>query len=617
MIEKVSAKGILHWLTLVFLLSVLVEVGWLHSLNWFDMRLGDLFHRYHATTQQPDRDIVIVDIDERSLAELAPELGRYPWPRSVHAELIEGLVGQGVKVVVFDIMFSDPDLIQQEGDHYLVETAQAHDNVFFAFQRLQGAQDSLGLDLAKYGEALGFEATGPADPDAHVSLLLPISGLALTGRIGTINFNEDSDGVGRRYDLFIDAYGWRLPSMPAKVAKLLGYRLPAAQDILLNWRGPALSYNRVSYADVFTDLGRRIPQRPQDEFRDKIVIVGSAASALHDLRATPISSRMPAVEILATAIDNLKNGNYLHDIPQGVRLVIAIVLLLVLYMLLRVGSSPLFIGIILLFLSIVMAIGGYLLLEQRRFVPLATPLVFAWLYYGASVALSYWYWQEHRSRERSVAMFQRFLDPRVVKELVDSEEPLSEGKGQSRELTVLFSDIRSFTTLSEAHTPEEVVRLLNDYFSRQVHVIFNHGGTMDKFIGDAIMAFWGAPVPDENQAVNPVRAAMAMETALMAFRREYGGEFSKLDVGIGIHSGDAVVGFIGSENRFDYTAIGDTVNLASRIEGETKGLARILVSEATRMRCGNEFDFVDHGLFSVKGRTEQVHLFEPKGKSDD
>ncbi|MES9887869.1 MAG: adenylate/guanylate cyclase domain-containing protein [Candidatus Sedimenticola sp. 6PFRAG1] len=615
MSKRAGTTTILNGLTLVVLLLVMAETSWLHSLSWFDLRFGDLFLRYHAATQQPDPDVVIIDIDERSLAQMAPELGRYPWPRSVHAELIEGLTGQDVGAVAFDIMFSDPDLLQQEGDDYLVETAQIHPNVFFAFQRLLGAQDAHGLDLGQYGSSLGFSASESADPDAHVSLLLPMPGLAFTGQIGTINFNEDHDGVGRRYDLFVDAYGWHLSSLPAKVAHYLGYGVPGGQDLLLNWRGPALSYKRVSFSDIYLDLGRRTPRRPADEFKDKIVIVGSTASALHDLRTTPMSSLMPAVEIVATAIDNLKHGDYLRDVPGWVNLAVTFSLVLVLYLIMRLFSLQLVAGVVLLILSFGLMAGVYLSLGQRLVVPPATPLLFGWLYYGASVALSYW--QERRSREHSVAMFQRFLDPRVVEELVDEGSLLPEGRGQSREVTVLFSDIRNFTTLSEAHTAEEVVSMLNDYFSRQVGVIFHHGGTMDKFIGDAIMAFWGAPVVDHNQAVNAVTAAMAMETALAEFRHEYGGEFSQLDIGIGIHSGQAVVGFIGSENRFDYTAIGDTVNLASRIEGQTKGLARILVSEATRVHCGDAFEFVDHGLFQVKGRSEQVRLYEPRGRSDE
>jgi len=145
-------------------------------------------------------------------------------------------------------------------------------------------------------------------------------------------------------------------------------------------------------------------------------------------------------------------------------------------------------------------------------------------------------------------------------------------------------------------------------------VIFRHGGTLDKFIGDAIMAFWGAPGEDEKQAEHAIAAALEMSANLERFRQEIGEIGQTFDVGIGIHSGPAVVGFIGSEQRQDYTAIGDTVNLASRIEGETKGVSRILVSAETKNQCADRFDFVDHGFFKVKGRAQEVQLFEPKKK---
>jgi adenylate cyclase len=181
-------------------------------------------------------------------------------------------------------------------------------------------------------------------------------------------------------------------------------------------------------------------------------------------------------------------------------------------------------------------------------------------------------------------------------------------------LTVLFSDVRNFTTYSEQHSAAQVVDLLNRYFSMQVEVIFRHGGTLDKFIGDAIMAFWGAPAADPAHAANAIAAALEMAQKLEEFKRELGAEGAAFDVGIGIHSGPAVVGFIGSERRQDYTAIGDTVNLSSRIEGLTKGVAHILVSAETRSLCEDMFDFIDHGFYKVKGRTQEVHLFEPRRK---
>ncbi|MBU4046285.1 MAG: adenylate/guanylate cyclase domain-containing protein, partial [Gammaproteobacteria bacterium] len=211
-------------------------------------------------------------------------------------------------------------------------------------------------------------------------------------------------------------------------------------------------------------------------------------------------------------------------------------------------------------------------------------------------------------------LFSRFVNPHVVQELV-AHGGLSR-QGESRQITILFSDIRGFTTLSEKRTPEQVVELLNRYFSLQVEVVFRHGGSLDKFIGDCIMAFWGAPLDDPDHAKHAVEAALEMGEVLQKFKKELGEEDATFDVGIGIHSGPAVVGLIGSEQRREYTAIGDTVNLGSRIEGLTKGVSRILVSRETMQACGDAFEFQSFGSFKVKGREQEVELFAPSRKGE-
>jgi adenylate cyclase len=253
---------------------------------------------------------------------------------------------------------------------------------------------------------------------------------------------------------------------------------------------------------------------------------------------------------------------------------------------------------------------SYGALSAGWIVPTVTPLAFAWVTYLARTVREYL--RQRAEKQKAVRAFGRFVDPRVVQTLVGHVGDPRETKGQSRVVTLLFSDIRGFTTLSESRRPEEVVEILNRYFSRQVDVIFRHGGTVDKFIGDAIMAFWGAPVDDARHAQNAVKAALEMGRVVDEFRATLPGELAReFDIGIGVHTGPAVVGFIGSENKLDYTAIGDSVNLASRIEGATKGVARILVSGATRSACGGEFMFTDRGTFKAKGKSEEVRLYEP------
>jgi adenylate cyclase len=240
--------------------------------------------------------------------------------------------------------------------------------------------------------------------------------------------------------------------------------------------------------------------------------------------------------------------------------------------------------------------------------PFLAPLVAAWALYLAAAFAEYL--RERRQRQAAVAMFSRFVNPHVVTLLLDQGVQTAR-----REVTLLFSDIRGFTTLSETRSPEQVVELINRYFSLQVDVIWRQGGTLDKYIGDCIMALWGAPLDDRDHARHAVACALDMADTLQAFKRELGAEDLEFDVGIGLHSGPAVVGLIGSEKRREYTAIGDTVNLASRIEGLTKDAKRrILVSRDTMERCGDSFEFVSCGTFPVKGRAAPVELFEPRRK---
>jgi len=589
-----------------------LEFGGLGLFAWLGHAFDDQWIRLHIASgaPHPDPRIVVVDIDERSLEQMATTVGRYPWPRSVHAELAEGLLRRGARAVVFDLLFTDPDLDHRDGDAYLAEVAQRQSRVFFPMVHLSGAPTGVGLALAPVAKQLGLTATADADPAARAAMLLPLPGIVAGGRLGLINFNEDADGIGRRYDLYQVVDGWRIPSLPARVARALDYPLPDQADILLNWRGPAFSYRRVSYADLYRDLQRRHSRRPADEFRNAVVLVGSTATGQHDLRATPVGALFPAVEIVATALDNLEHGDWLRPAPRQTAPLLTLLLIVGLYLAARRRYSPLRVAGVLALLTVALSGGAFLALDAGWQVPVLRPLLFAWVFQAAAVYLAHR--EERRAREHSVQLFSRFLDPRVVHQLVDESGAELGMRGESRTISVLFSDIRNFTTMSEQSTPEAVLELLNDYFSRQVRVIFDNRGTIDKFIGDAIMAFWGAPVDDERQAVHAVHAALDMVDALLAFRDGQAGPGAELDIGIGIHTGPAVVGFIGSENRIDYTAIGDTVNLASRIEGQTKGRARVLVSQETRDRCGEAFDFIDHGSYKVKGRTQEVRLFEPR-----
>ncbi|HCA27527.1 MAG TPA: adenylate/guanylate cyclase domain-containing protein [Betaproteobacteria bacterium] len=594
------------------LLAAGAELFFFHRLTPLENRLSDSFVRRHARDRKPDSSIIVVDIDERSLAKMEKFAGRWPWPRAVHGELVAGIEKQHPKAIVFDILFSEPDIYRRQSDAYFNQVLGATRNTFLPILRQNPADDARGVLLRSLAPAFGLPADSGA-PDARAMLLLPWVVNAKNWRLGAINFLADNDGVGRRYAIYLPVHGWRIPSLPARVAAFLGYPLPKQPSIILNWRGPAFSYPHVSYGDIIEDFNRRHPRRNPHEFTGKIVIIGATASGLHDLRATPVSSLYPAVEILATAIDNLKHGDFLRTAPPVIPFLIALMLVGGLLAAFERRRHPVAIGAALLAATAALLAASNLALDRRLLLPILTPVIFAWTFYFAAALHAYL--RERQAREHTIRTFNRFLDPRVVKTLVGRGEDMRTLSGKNCELTVLFSDIRGFTALSEQHTAQAIVALLNRYFSRQVTVIFRHGGTLDKFIGDAVMAFWGAPADDGRQAEHAVACALDMADTLAAFRRELGAAGAAFDIGIGIHTGPAVVGFIGSAQRQDYTAIGDTVNLASRIEGQTKGVGRILVSAATRQRCGEAFDFIDHGFYKVKGRSQEVQLFEPSRKS--
>ncbi len=600
-----------------FVLAVIVWVVALAAVHWdAASRLDNLYLDWNlrslAARLPPDPGIVMIDIDEPTLEAMVPEYGRYPWSRAVFGQLLEGLARQQPAAVVFDILFIDPQKEHVTDDLYFIRTAASLSNVYFPMVRLSAppqAERGNGYLLKELKNA----ATGPtANPEARAALLLPLPGLTQTGRLGTINVFADNDGVIRRYPIYLDVYGWRIPSLPARVARDLGYTVPDTANLMLTWHGPTRSYRTVSFHEVFTDLERKLRQRPADEFRGKIVIVGTTASGLHDLKLTPMGADYPGTEVLATTLDNLKNGERLRAAPAWVVPTLTALTLLALAAAFTRGVSVLVIGLAWLAASVAVVTAAWAALVQGRLhVPVVVPLLFGGWFYYLLAALRAWR-LERKNRQRVTSLFSRFLDPRVVKGLVEKDETDAALSGQKREITVLFSDIQGFTSLSERKSAPEIVDLLNRYFSLQVEVIFRHEGTLDKYIGDAIMAFWGAPTDQPDHVCRALACAREMEQTLMRFKREVGADGEQFDIGIGLHSGEAVVGFIGSpQHRQDYTVIGDTVNTASRIEGATRGRARILVSAAVRAACG-KYTFIDHGAVKLKGKEEPVHLFEPK-----
>ena len=604
-------KRSLSLLAVAVLAGLALELGVLHWMTPLENRLLDAFVKRHAAALAPDADIVLVNIDEKSLARLEKEAGRWPWSRAVYVDLLEGLAAQKPRAIVFDIMFVERDSFRPQDDAAFGETAAKVANAYFPFLRLPPSADARGIRITDHASEFGLARPPEADPTATIALVPPLALPKETyARTGLITFKDDSDGVGRRYLLRETVGGWQIPSLPARVALDLGYAVPDQEDLVLAWRGPADSFPRVSFSDLYEEFTRSAKKRPADEFTGKIVIVGTAATGMYDERVTPMHSRHPGAEILGTAIENLKNGRAMRYAPSWWAAATGIALLVGLYLAFQRGLDARISGGALAALSAAALAGSYLAAGQLLLVPVLTPLAAGWTFYGAAGLTEYL--RARREKQAAMLQFCRFTNPHVARQLVERGGI----ETARREVTLLFSDIRGFTTLSETRKPEEVIALLNRYFSLQVDVVFGHGGSLDKFIGDCIMAMWGAPLDDPDHAKHAVACALDMADTLQAFKRELGAEQSDFDVGIGLHSGPAVVGLMGSQTRrLEYTAIGDTVNLASRIEGLTKDAKRrILVSRDTAELCGDAFDFVSCGTFPVKGRAQPVELLEPRRK---
>jgi adenylate cyclase len=299
------------YLAAIFSVFIIADTAYLHLFANMKQGAFDMMVRYRLNVPAADKDIVIVDINEASLAAMAKDYGRWPWPRQVLGEFVEQIERQHPKAIVFDILFSDPDVYNADSDAYFDAAIAKTDNTYFPMLRLDTADDA--LSEIKPGMIPGITALENSQADATVAMVLPYFNSALnSGRLGIHNIYADADGIVRQYPVYLDDYGWKIPSLPLRLAQELHYTQPAAKQVLLNWRGPPFTYQAVSFSDVYRDLSSRVKQRKADEFTGKIVIIGSTAPSLFDIKPTPLSRTHPGVEVLATAIDNFKHNDFLR-----------------------------------------------------------------------------------------------------------------------------------------------------------------------------------------------------------------------------------------------------------------------------------------------------------------
>jgi adenylate cyclase len=388
--------------------------------------------------------------------------------------------------------------------------------------------------------------------------------------------------------------------------------------MLTRYTGPVITGNRLTYASFsFYDLVAAEEQiltggKPEIDparFKNAIVVVGTTAAGLSDVFVTPFSQgKMPGAQIHATVIDNLLSQQSLRPLGPAWGLAILIACAL------AIGLAGVFLPVwptVGVALATLAGIGGASVVVFGRgvWMPVAEPvLAVAFATFGVT---AYQYFVEGREKRQVKQVFSRFVARDVFDQLMADPSRARLG-GERREMTVLFADIRGFTTFTEQGQAEEVVAQLNEYFSRMVAVLFAHRGTIDKFVGDMVMALFGAPLADPDHADHAVKAALAMLEALADLNRQWAAAGRPpLDIGVGLNTGEMIAGNIGSETIMSYTVIGDAVNLAARLESLNKEYrAHIIISDATRSRLKGRYDMKPLGTVTVKGKTEPVAIFE-------
>lgn len=598
-----------------------------------------------------DPPVAVIDIDEASIARL----GQWPWSRRVVADMVVRASGLGAAAIGFDIVFSEPDrtapsrLIEEmrrQGVSLEIATAALPDPDLALAQAAGDNPVALGIALTNETEApvappkAGFSFIGKDPAPALDRFSGALSNLKVlteaTNAIGYFSFPPSADNIIRSFPLISTAQGKLYPALSVETLRIAqqagsfivrsaesGGRLAmtdlrvGALDVPVGPGGEMWIYYSglpampvISAADLL-DPAKTAILGPMIEGR--ILLIGTSAVGLRDLVATPVDPAMPGVKVHAEIIDQIASGIFLQrpDWITGAERAVAVAVGLMLVAALALGSPAIAVAVALI-LSV--AVGAASWLAFSKALLLFDPLLpLGGLASVLLTALPLLLMLTHREKRFVRESFGRYLSPTLVERLSENPEGLKLG-GEDRELTILFSDIRGFTTLSESLTPTELTALLNGFLTPMTDVLLEREATIDKYIGDAIMAFWNAPLDIAEHATKACDASLAMIAALDALNRERG---TALKIGIGLNTGMACVGNLGSDQRFSYSCLGDSVNLASRVEGMTKlyDVAILVTEEVVRQAPGFVFAEVDR--VRVVGRRAAVRLYTLLGRESD
>ncbi len=620
------------------------------AIEWktFDQRTS-----FFRTAKALNEQVAVVLIDEAALQEMDAVVGRWPWPRSVYADVIEYMESGGAKAVVFDLLFTESSSGISNSttkidphDQRLIEATRQSRITYHAAQVYTEVPDenetavnerSIPQDFLDQFSLKNSSAVSDHGDNTYV---LPFEGLYQAARdIGIVGLEPDSDGIYRHARLLFTYKGHAFPALSLVAHPVLhstdtisfsddhiafgkkGIPVDKEQNYLVNMVG---KYHTYSMSGVLASIKsiragdvERILIDPYD-FKDKIVFVGASAAGLEDIKPTSISAKTPGVYIHASVASNFFEDDFLHAAPFTLIIVAVIFLSMatstgILYS--HTLSPKIAIPIILTCGYLFLAIYAF---QYNMVMPVVTPLLA--LAVSLLSSLTYLAFTEGKDKRRVRNMLSQYVSPAVLAEVVDKyHDQIGAQVGKREHLSILFSDVRGFTSFSEKLAAEQVVEILNIHFGVMTDIIFSKKGTLDKFIGDAIMAFWGAPIRDNYHADLAVQSAIDMIRNMAVVNEQLAQhDYPAIQIGIGINTGDVVLGNIGSDKKLDYTVIGDNVNLASRLEGLTsKYHCPILISENTynELHPGIICGVVD--LVKVKGKSIPIKLYWPLAYADD
>jgi adenylate cyclase len=638
------------------ILTVLVMIRlWDHEfVQTFRSQAFDLYQQTKPR-EIGNFPVTIIDVDDRSLEEV----GQWPWPRTTMAALVDKTTQAGAVAIAFDIIFADPDRLSPEV--IAADNASLPQAVRDALSALPNSDSVLAASMSRAkvivgetsirsaGDQLEVRADGPKveyaflGPDPTKMMMqfpdllqnLPQIDAMASGR-GVFTVRPDPDGVFRRVPLVMSVQGQVRLGLSVELLRVatgggaFAVRSNAAgidgvvvaRQLVETYRdGSVWPYfsptSRTRYVSASDVLAGRVPA---NRLAGQLVLVGTSAIGLEDFRATPLGTAMAGVEIHAQVLENILGKTMLVRPNYAIAVELVTVVLLGLLMIILVpmlGAAWTLIATVLVMSGYVF--GSYYAFSSARILLDPTFPTFAVVLIAMFMATAN-YLREERERRQIRGAFGQYVSPDLVNQLSEDPDRLILG-GERRPLSILFSDVRGFTTISESFkdNPAGLTVLMNRFLTVLSNAILHHGGTIDKFMGDAVMAFWNAPLDHDDHVRSSCRAALKMlddvEALNMARETQHRDEASnevlhRIDVGIGINTGDCVVGNMGSDTRFDYTALGDAVNLASRLEGQSKTYGvGIILGGPTAEPVADEFAVLELDLIRVKGKNEPAQVF--------